>query len=53
MQVLSSVDILHIVVVGDSYRNPLMVLEGGHTPPTSKEIRLPKSRDALLQQASR
>ena len=39
VRVLSSPDILHIVVCGDPHRNRIMVLEGGHTLPTSKKIR--------------
>jgi len=50
VQVVSSADILHIVVCGDPHRNRVMVLEGGHTRPTSKEVRLPKNWDTLLQQ---
>ena len=38
VQVLSSPDILHIVVCGDPHRNRVMVLEGGHTQPTTREI---------------
>ena len=39
VRVLSSPDILHIVVCGDPHRNRIMVLEGGHTLPTTKLIR--------------
>jgi hypothetical protein len=39
VRVLSSPDILHIVVCGDPNRNRVMVLEGGHTLPTTKKIR--------------
>ncbi len=39
VRVLSSPDILHIVVCGDPNRNRIMVLEGGHTLPTTKKIR--------------
>jgi hypothetical protein len=39
VRVLSSPDILHIVVCGDPHRNRIMVLEGGHTLPTTKKIR--------------
>jgi len=38
VRVLSGPDIVHIVVCGDSNRNRLMVLEGGHTRPTSKKV---------------
>ncbi len=40
VRVLSSPDILHLMVCGDPHRNRLMVLEGGHTQPTTREIRL-------------
>ena len=40
VRVLSSPDILHIMVCGDPHRNRLMVLEGGHTQPTTREITL-------------
>ena len=48
VRVLSSTDILHIVVCGDPHRNRVMVLEGGHTQPTTREIKLPANWDALL-----
>ena len=48
VRVLSSPDILHIMVCGDPHRNRVMVLEGGHTQPTTREIRLPANWDALL-----
>ena len=38
VRVLSSPDILHIIVCGDPHRNRLMVMEGGHTQPTTKPI---------------
>lgn len=41
VRLLSSPDMLHIVVCGDPNRNRLMVLEGGHTEPTTKEILSP------------
>lgn len=41
VRLLSSPDMLHIVVCGDPNRNRLMVLEGGHTEPTTKEIVFP------------
>ena len=43
VRVLSSRDIVHIVVCGDPHRNRVMVLEGGHTQPTTRAIALPKS----------
>ncbi len=46
VRVLSSPDILHIVVCGDPHRNRVMVLEGGHTLPTTKKIRPPANRQA-------
>jgi hypothetical protein len=38
VRVLSGPDMLHIVVCGDPHRNRVMVMEGGHTQPTTKEI---------------
>ena len=43
VRILSSPDIVHIVVCGDPYRNRIMVLEGGHTRPTTRLIRAPAS----------
>lgn len=40
VRVLSSPDVLHIIVCGDPYRNRVMVMEGGHTEPTTREVRL-------------
>ncbi len=40
VRILASPDILHIVICGDPNRNRVMVLEGGHTRPTTKQIRL-------------
>jgi hypothetical protein len=37
--ILADPDIVHIVVCGDPNRNRLMVLEGGHSEPTTKAIR--------------
>lgn len=50
VRVLSSPDILHIIVCGDPHRNRVMVMEGGHTQPTTREVRLPKNWDDLLTQ---
>ena len=52
VRVLSSPDILHLVVCGDPHRNRLMVMEGGHTQPTTKEVVLPRQWDDLLKQAA-
>jgi len=41
VRVLSSPDIVHVIVCGDPNRNRIMVLEGGHTRPTTKPIRRP------------
>jgi hypothetical protein len=38
VRVLSSPDILHILVCGDPHRNRVMVMEGGHTQPTTKIV---------------
>jgi hypothetical protein len=41
VKVLSSPDVLHIIVCGDPHRNRIMVMEGGHTQPTTRPVRLP------------
>lgn len=41
LRLLSSPDTVHVVVCGDSNRNRLMVFEGGHAEPATKEIKLP------------
>ena len=51
VRILSSPDILHIVVCGDPHRNRLMVMEGGHTQPTTKAIALPRNWERLLQES--
>ena len=38
VRVLSTPDIVHIVVCGDPHRNRIMVMEGGHTEPVTREI---------------
>lgn len=48
VRVLSSPDLLSVVVCGDPNRNRVMVLEGGHTRPTTKPITLPANWDELL-----
>jgi hypothetical protein len=40
VRVLSSPDVLHIIVCGDPHRNRLMVMEGGHTEPTTREVQM-------------
>ena len=40
VRVLSDPDIVHVIVCGDRHRNRLMTFEGGHTQPTTKEIKL-------------
>ena len=52
VRVLSSPDILHIVVCGDPHRNRVMVLEGGHTQPVTREIRLPARWSALAERSA-
>jgi hypothetical protein len=37
-------------VCGDPHRNRIMVLEGGHTYPVTKEIVLPAQWSQLLKQ---
>ena len=39
VRVLSSPDVLHVLVCGDPHRNRVMVMEGGHTQPTTRVIR--------------
>jgi hypothetical protein len=39
VRVLSSPDLLHILVCGDPHRARVMVMEGGHTEPTTKRVR--------------
>jgi len=48
VRILKSPDIVHIVVCGDPHRNRLMSFEGGHTVPTTKEIRLPAAWHEML-----
>ena len=38
VRVLSSPDVVHIIVCGDPHRNRVMVMEGGHTEPTIREV---------------
>jgi hypothetical protein len=51
VRILSSPDILHIIVCGDPHRNRVMVFEGGHTQPTTREIRLPPNWNELLSRS--
>ena len=48
VRVLSSPDVLHVVVCGDPNRNRVMVLEGGHTRPTTREVLAAPGWEALL-----
>src|SRR5450756_3018833 len=49
VRILSSPDILHIVVCGDPHRNRLMVMEGGHTQPVSyTHLRAHETRHDLV-----
>ncbi|MBX3665836.1 MAG: hypothetical protein KF834_09125 [Burkholderiales bacterium] len=43
VRVLSSPELLHIIVCGDPHRNRVMVMEGGHTQPTTKRVCLPEN----------
>jgi hypothetical protein len=52
VRVLSSPDILHIVVCGDPHRNRVMVLEGGHTHPVTRQIVVPATWNALRKQST-
>ena len=38
VRLLSSPDLVHIVVCGDPNRNRVMVMEGGHTRPTIRRV---------------
>ena len=49
VRILSSPDVLSVVVCGDPHRNRVMVLEGGHTRPTTKPVKLPSNWDELLK----
>jgi hypothetical protein len=51
VRILSSPNILHIIVCGDPHRNRLMVMEGGHTQPTTKAIALPRNWERLLNES--
>lgn len=51
VRILSSPDILHIIVCGDPHRNRLMVMEGGHTQPTTKPIALPRNWERMLNES--
>ena len=51
VRILSSPEIVHIVVCGDPHRNRVMVLEGGHTRPTTREIALPEAWSRLRNSA--
>ena len=48
VRILKGPEIVHIVVCGDPNRNRLMSFEGGHTVPTTREIRLPHDWKARL-----
>jgi hypothetical protein len=52
VRVLSGPEVLSVIVCGDPHRNRVMVLEGGHTRPTTKQIVLPSNWDALRQSAA-
>lgn len=43
VRVLSSPEVLSLVVCGDPNRNRVMVMEGGHTRPTTKRVQWPLS----------
>jgi hypothetical protein len=52
VRVLSSPDIVHIVVCGDPNRNRLMTLWSGYAQPVTKPIELPIHWDDLLKKTS-
>ena len=51
VRLLSSADIVHIVVCGDSNRNRVMAFEGGHTQPTTRAIKLPANWNSMIEEA--
>jgi len=51
VRVLSSPDLVHIVVCGDPNRNRVMTLWGGYVQMTTKEIKLPAKWNDLLNEA--
>jgi len=48
VRVLSSPDLLHIFVCGDPHRARVMVMEGGHTQPTTRRVQLPANWRMLI-----
>jgi hypothetical protein len=38
VRVLSSPELVHLLVCGDPHRNRVMVMEGGHTQPTTRVV---------------
>lgn len=48
VRILSSPDLLSVIVCGDPDRNRVMVLEGGHTQPTTKQMVLPTGWNELV-----
>ena len=51
VRILKSPEIVHIIVCGDPNRNRLMAFEGGHTVPTTKEIRLPAGWTEMIKES--
>ena len=51
VRVLSSPDIVHIVVCGDPNRNRVMTLWSGYVQPVTKAIELPADWDNLMKEA--
>jgi len=47
IRLLSSPEIVHVIVCGDPNRNRVMVFEGGHARPATKEIKFPPNWDEL------
>ncbi len=52
LRLLSSPETVHIVVCGDPNRNRLMVFEGGHAEPATREIKLPPNWDESVKRLS-
>jgi hypothetical protein len=47
VRILSGPEMVHLIVCGDSNRNRVMAFEGGHTQPTTRPIRFPRTPTTL------
>ena len=50
VRVLSSPDLVHIIVCGDPKRNRVMILWGGYSQMTTQKIKLPAKWNDLLEE---